>query len=126
MAAKPTTIDEYISSFSPETQEILLQIRRTIRSAAPGAKEVISYQMPAFKQHGMLIYFAAWKNHIGLYPPISDNPELELEVAKYSGPKGNLQLPFDEPIPYNLIEKITIHRLRQDAERHSERKKSRR
>lgn len=116
MTTKPATIDEYISSFSPEIQCILEQIRRTIRSAAPDAEEVISYQMPAFKQQGILLYFAAWKNHIGLYPPISDHPELEVQIAKYAGPKGNLQFPIDEPIPYHLIEQITLHRLHQDAE----------
>jgi uncharacterized protein YdhG (YjbR/CyaY superfamily) len=67
---KPQDIDAYISQFPVEVQAVLEEVRATIRQGAPDAKEVISYQMPAFKQHGILVYFAAWKNHIGLYPPI--------------------------------------------------------
>ena len=62
--------------------------------------------MPAFKQHGILVYFAAWTKHIGLYPPISGDKTVEKAIAKYAGPKGNLQFPLDEPIPYDLIERI--------------------
>ena len=86
-----------------------------IRSAVPPeAKETISYQMPAFKQHGILVYFAAWKKHVGLYPPISGDKALEKALAKYAGPKGNLQFPLDEPIPYDLIEQIVKLRVKQD------------
>ena len=98
-------------------QDILRQIRKTIRAAAPEAKEVISYQMPAFKGHGILVYFAAWKEHIGLYPPISGDAAIEKAVAQYAGPKGNLQFPLDEPIPYKLIERIVKLRVRQDNEK---------
>ncbi len=111
--SKPATIDEYISDFSPEIQAILEAIRRTIHNAAPNAKETMSYQMPAFNQKGVLVYFAAWKKHIGLYPPVSGDIRLEKAVERYAGPKGNLQFPLDEPIPYPLITRIVQHRLKQ-------------
>jgi uncharacterized protein YdhG (YjbR/CyaY superfamily) len=92
-------IDDYMSQFPADVQAILQKVRSTISSAAPEAKETISYLMPAFKLHGMLVYFAAWEKHIGLYPPISGDKTLEKAVARYAGPKGNLQFPLDEPIP---------------------------
>ena len=113
---KPNDIDAYILRFPTDVQEILRKVRETIRTAAPEAKEVISYQMPAFRQHGILVYFAAWKKRIGLYPPISGDVAIENAVAKYAGPKGNLQFPLDEPIPYNLIKRIVKLRVKQDRE----------
>jgi len=112
---KSTTIDEYIARFPPAVQGILQKIRKTIRSSAPDAEEVISYQIPAFKQHGILVYFAAFKNHIGLYPPIKGDPALVKAVSRYAGPKGNLQFPLDQPIPYDLIKRIVQLRVQQDA-----------
>ena len=112
---KPKGIDGYISQFPADVQAILEQLRATIRHAAPEAKETISYMMPAFKQHGILVYFAAWKKHVGLYPPISGDKALEKAVAPYAGPKGNLQFPLDEPIPYDLIERIIKLRVKQDT-----------
>jgi len=103
--------------FPTDVQEILQKVRETILTAAPKAKEVISYQIPAFRQRGILVYFAAWKNHIGLYPPISGDAAIEKAVAKFAGPKGNLQFPLDEPIPYNLIKRIVKLRVKQDRER---------
>ena len=107
-------VDGYLSKFPADVRRVLEKVRRTIRRAAPDADEVISYQMPAFKQHGILVFFAAWKEHIGLYPPISGDPALEKAVAKYAGPKGNLQFPLSEPIPYDLIERIVKLRVRQN------------
>lgn len=112
---KPKDIDGYISQFPADVQAILEKVRATIRHAAPEAKETISYLMPAFKLHGMLVYFAAWEKHIGLYPPISGDKALEEAVARYAGPKGNLQFPLDEPIPYDLIERIVKLRVNQDS-----------
>jgi uncharacterized protein YdhG (YjbR/CyaY superfamily) len=100
-------------------------VRATIRRAAPDATETISYQMPAFRQHGILVYFAAWKNHIGLYPPIAGDKALEKAVARYAGPKGNLQFPLDEPIPYDLIGRIVKLRVQQDTEKAAARHKKR-
>ncbi len=115
-ARKSKDIDAYISQFPADVQVILQKVRATIRQAAPEAEEVISYTMPSFRQHRILVHFAAWKEHIGLYPPISGNRTLEKAVARYAGPKGNLQFPLDEPIPYDLIERIVKLRVKQDVE----------
>jgi uncharacterized protein YdhG (YjbR/CyaY superfamily) len=112
---KAKDIDDYISRFPAEVQAILQRVRTTINAAAPEAKEVISYLMPAFRLHGILVYFAAWEKHIGLYPPILGDKTLEKAVARYAGPKGNLQFPLNEPIPYDLIERIVKLRVRQDT-----------
>jgi uncharacterized protein YdhG (YjbR/CyaY superfamily) len=109
-----TTIDEYIAAFSPEVQSILQRVRQAARQAAPEAQEVISYRMPALKQGGILVYFAAFKSHIGLYPPVSGDPAVVKAIAPYSGEKGNLRFPFDKPIPYDLIARITALRLKQN------------
>ncbi len=120
---KATDIDGYVSQFSTDVQAVLEKVRTTISHAAPDAKEVISYQMPAFKQHGILVYFAAWKKHIGLYPPISGDKALEKAIARYAGPKGNLQFPLDEPIPFSLIERIVKLRVNQDSAKAAARRK---
>jgi uncharacterized protein YdhG (YjbR/CyaY superfamily) len=122
---KPKDIDAYISQFPADVQAVLEKVRATIHKATPEARETISYQMPAFKQQGILIYFAAWKKHIGLYPPISGDKALEKAVARYAGPKGNLQFPLDEPIPYDLIERIVKLRVKQDTEKAAARRKKR-
>jgi uncharacterized protein YdhG (YjbR/CyaY superfamily) len=113
MRAKPNNIDEYIAAFSPEVREILEKIRLTIRKAAPGAQETISYNMPAFKMNGILVYFAAFKKHVGLYPPVKGDRGLEKAIAVYRGPKGNLQLPLDQPMPYALLGRIVKARIKQ-------------
>jgi uncharacterized protein YdhG (YjbR/CyaY superfamily) len=123
--AKPKNIDGYISQFPAAVQAILEKVRTTIINAAPDAKEVISYLMPAFKQHGILVYFAAWKTHIGLYPPIFGDKTLEKAVTKYAGPKSNLQFPLDEPIPYRLIERIVKLRVKQDLAKAAAKRKQR-
>jgi uncharacterized protein YdhG (YjbR/CyaY superfamily) len=123
--AKAKDIDDYISKFPADVQVILAKVRETIRHAAPEAKETISYMMPAFKQHGILVYFAAWAKHIGMYPPISGNKTLEKAIARYAGPKGNLQFPLDEPMPFDLIERIVKLRVKQDSAKASAKRKKR-
>jgi uncharacterized protein YdhG (YjbR/CyaY superfamily) len=113
----PGTIDEYIAAFSPEVQSILKKIRLTIRKAAPQAEEKISYKMPAFTLDGDLIYFAAFKKHIGVFPPVRGDEKLSKEIARYRGDKGNLKFPFDEPIPYELIKRVVKFRIKEQAER---------
>src|SRR5262245_65495451 len=120
---KAKDIDGYISQFPAGVQAILQKVRATISSAAPEAKETISYLMPAFKLHGILVYFAAWEKHIGLYPPISGDKALEKAVARYAGPKGNLQFPLDAPIPLDLIERIVNLRVKQDTEKAAAKKR---
>lgn len=122
---KPKDIDSYISQFPTDVQAILEKVRATIRGAAPEANETISYMMPAFKQHGILVYFAAWEKHIGLYPPVSGDKALEKAIAPYAGPKGNLQFPLDEPIPYDLIERIVKLRVKQDTAKAAAKSKKR-
>jgi len=109
----PRDIDEYIASCPPEVRSILEKIRSTIRAAAPDAHEKISYRMPTFVLRGVLIHFAAFKNHIGLYPPVKGDAKLQAEVARYRGEKGNLKLPLDEPIPYALIARIVKSRVKE-------------
>ncbi len=105
-ARTPTNFQEYARSFPPQVRAILRKIRATIRKAAPDAQERISYRMPAFKLNRDIAYFAAFKHHIGFYPPVRGSASLKQAVRRYSGPKGNLQFPLDEPIPYALIARI--------------------
>jgi uncharacterized protein YdhG (YjbR/CyaY superfamily) len=114
MLIKYGTVDEYIASFPPDVRAILEELRLRIRNAAPDAEEIISYRMPAFKQGRILVYFAAFKKHIGLFPPVSGDAKLQKAIAKYAGPKGNLQFPLDQPIPYELIENIVKFRVKQN------------
>jgi uncharacterized protein YdhG (YjbR/CyaY superfamily) len=113
--AKPESIDAYIAAFPPEKRAVLERIRKTARVAAPDAKEVISYRMPTLMQNGVLVHFAAFKNHIGLYPPIRGDVSLEEAIAPYAGEKGNLRFPLDQPIPYDLIERIVKFKVAQNA-----------
>ena len=103
----PNTIDEYIAQCSPEVRPILEKIRAIIRKAAPKAKERISYRMPAFSLEGDFIYFAAFKRHIGLFPPVPrGDAQLIKDASMFAGPKGNLRFPLDQRIPYGLISRI--------------------
>ncbi len=110
----PQSIDEYIASFPPEVQAILEKIRMTIKKEAPGAQETISYRMPTYKLNGALVHFAAFKNHIGFYPPVRGDAKLEKAISTYAGEKGNLRFPLDQPVPYGLIEKIVKFRVKRN------------
>ncbi len=109
------TIDEYISNQSAEVQILLEQIRKTIQQAAPEAEEVISYQMPAYKQHGILVYFAAFKNHIGFYATPNGHAEFKEELSAYKQGKGSVQFPLKRPIPLDLISKIVRFRVTENS-----------
>jgi len=113
-AKKFETIDEYIESFPENVQDILEELRDTIRKTAPGVAESISYQMPTFKlDRKRLAYFSAWKNHIGFYSiPVGD-AAFRKELSPYSGEKGSLRFPMDKPIPYDLVKKIVMFRMRE-------------
>ena len=111
------TIDEYISSFPEEVQIKLEQIRSTILKAAPLSEEVISYGMPAFKYHGILIYFAAYKNHIGFYPTGSGNKNFKNDISVFKTSKGTVQFPLDKKVPLGLISKITKFRVKENLEK---------
>ena len=117
-------MDEYIAGFPKDVQEILEQIRMTIKKAAPNADEGISYKMPTFYLKGQhLIYFAAYKKHIGLYPVPSGDAKFNQEISEYQSGKGTLQFPLDKPIPYKLISKIAKARARENAGKSAKGKK---
>jgi len=111
------SIDEYIESFPEETQKILQEIRAVIKAAAPNAEEKISYQMPTFFLNGNLIHFAAFKNHIGLYPTPSGTEAFKEEIAKYKSAKGSIQLPIDIPMPLKLISRIVKFRVAENLQK---------
>jgi len=110
----PKNIDEYIAGFPPDVQEILQKIRATIKKAAPNAEETIKYQMPTFTLHGNLVYFAAFKTHIGFYPIPTGIEKFKKELAPYKQGKGSVQFPLDQPIPYGLISKIVKFRVQEN------------
>ena len=108
------TIDEYIKSHPKNIQSLLEKIRQTIKSVAPEATETISYGMPAFKFKGkVLVYFAAWQNHIGFYALPSGNAAFKKELASYQVSKGAIQFPLAQPMPFDLITKIVAFRLQE-------------
>jgi uncharacterized protein YdhG (YjbR/CyaY superfamily) len=113
------TVNEYIRTFPKNVQEILEKIRQIIKEAAPGAEELISYQIPAFKLKGKyLIYFAGWKNHIGVYPISSGMESSIKELSEYyTSGKGTAQFPLNKPMPFPLIKKIVKHRIKENLER---------
>lgn len=109
MSKKFTTIDEYISAAAPEVRSILQEIRSTVKRLVPSASETISYQMPAFKLNKVFFYFGAFQKHIGVYPPLKGNHQLQEELHRYLGSdKGNLKFPLSEPIPYELIGRVAL------------------
>ena len=116
------TVDEYFSTFPASTINILAQVRNTIKKAAPEAKEVISYNMPAFKMNGVLVYYAAYKQHIGFYPTATPIEVFKNELASYKFSKGAIQFPIDQPMPFDLINKIVKFRVQADIEKANKKK----
>lgn len=122
--AAPRNMDEYIAGFPNDVQEILEKIRMTIRKAAPDAEETISYQIPTFTLKGRyLVYFAAYKKHIGLYPAPTGIEEFKNEMSIYGSGKGTLKFPLDKPIPFDLISKIVKFRVKENLARAEARRK---
>ncbi len=111
------TVDDYIKNQPQKVQPLLQKFRQVIRSAAPDAEEVISYQIPGYKYFGMLVYFGAWENHIGFYPGAGGIAAFRKELSGYKSAKGSVQFPFAKPVPYNLINKIVKFRLRQNEDK---------
>lgn len=114
---KPENINEYIGGFPNDVQEILEKVRITIQKAAPDAKEKISYAMPAFEQNGIVVFFAAFKNHIGLYALPSGHEAFREELSPYKSGKGSVQFPLNKPMPYDLISKIVKFRVKENLEK---------
>lgn len=119
----PKTIDQYIAGCPPEVQPILQKIREVIRQAAPEAEETIKYQMPTFTLKGNLVYFAAFKTHIGFYPPAAGPQKFKKALAAYEGPKGSLKFPLDAPMPYDLIGQIVKYRMKENLAKAAARQK---
>ena len=113
----PLSVDMYIADFPPDTKELLEQLRVTIRNAAPEAEEVISYQMPAYKFHGILVYFAGYKNHIGFYPTGAGIANFPHKLSAYKTSKGTIQFPLDQPLPFELITEIVRFRVSENLEK---------
>jgi uncharacterized protein YdhG (YjbR/CyaY superfamily) len=119
----PKTIDEYIEQFPIPVRKTLKKIKMTIKKAAPKAGETIKYRIPTFTLNGNLIFFAAFTNHIGLYPAPRGAEQFKKELSGYKGGKGTVQFPLDGPIPYGLITRIVKFRMRQNLNRSKGRKK---
>ena len=113
----PKTIDEYISRYPQDIAQILTQIRAVIRESAPGATEKISYQMPTFYLNGNLVHFAAFEHHIGFYPTPSGIEAFKDEISRYKWSKGAVQFPLDEPMPFDLIRRITVFRVAENSKK---------
>ena len=110
----PPAVESYITSFPKKTQELLRQVRATIKKAAPAAEETISYQMPAYKYAGMLVFFAGYEKHIGFYPTPSGIESFKKELAAFKTAKGSIQFPLDKPLPLALISKIVKFRMKEN------------
>ena len=119
----PKTIDEYIAENPNEIQEILQKVRQTIKLAAPDAEEAIKYQMPTFTQKGNLVYFGAFKKHIGFYPVPTGLEAFEADLSPYKTGKGSIQFPYDQPMPYDLITKVVKFRVQENLKNAEARKK---
>jgi uncharacterized protein YdhG (YjbR/CyaY superfamily) len=111
------SIDEYIATFPAEIQALLESVRATIRAAAPEAEEKISYQMPTFVLNGNLVHFAAFKQHIGLYPAPSGIEAFQQELAPYKGAKGSIRFPISQPLPLELISAIVRYRVAENLKK---------
>lgn len=113
----PQNVDEYIAGFPAATQKLLKQLRKTIVKAAPGAEEVISYRMPAYKFHGMLVYFAGYEHHIGFYPGASGIAAFKKKLSAYKSAKGSVQFPLNEPLPLEIVTAIVMFRVKENLEK---------
>jgi uncharacterized protein YdhG (YjbR/CyaY superfamily) len=123
-SSKFKTVDEYLSALPANTKSILKELRKTIKQAAPEAEELISYNMPAFKFHGGLIWYAAWKEHISLYPRTSRMEAFIKELSEYEGSKGTIKFPTNRPMPFGLISKIVKFRVRENLEKQRPKRKN--
>ena len=116
-ATKFKTVDEYFSAFPASTKSVLRKMRATIKEVVPQAEEVISYNMPAFKQNGILVWYAAYKQHIGFYPTPGPIKTFAKELRQYKTSKGAIQFPIDKPLPTSLVKKIVSFRVKQNLEK---------
>ncbi len=117
ITTKAKNVDEYITSFPEPIQKILEEVRNTIKEAAPEAEELISYHMPAYKFHGILVYFAAFKNHIGFYATPTGHDAFRKELSGYKTGKGSVQFPLDKLMPLNLITEMVKFRVAENLDK---------
>lgn len=120
---KHTSVDEYIATFPATTQKILKQVRNTIKKAAPNAEEIISYNMPAYRQNGMLVFFAGYNAHVGFYPTAAGVAAFKKEINAYKNAKGSIQFPLSEPMPLKLITDIVKYKIKDNEIRISKKNK---
>jgi uncharacterized protein YdhG (YjbR/CyaY superfamily) len=111
------TVEEYLLSIPEHAIELSETLRHTIMQAAPKAEEVLSYNMPAYKQNGILVYWCVFKNHIGFFPTSKPIEVFAAELTKFKTSKGTIQFPLDKPIPKTLVKKILKYRMSEDAEK---------
>lgn len=116
-ATKFKTVDEYLSVFPPATRKILQEVRKAISDAAPDAEEVISYNMPAYRKDGILVYFAGYERHIGFYPTASGIEHFEKDLSSFKHARGSVQFPVNEPVPVELIRKIVGFRVKENLQK---------
>ncbi|MEO6550080.1 MAG: DUF1801 domain-containing protein [Ferruginibacter sp.] len=116
-AVPAKSVDNYIKDFPDDIQKLLQQVRATIKKTAPEAEELISYGMPAYKYHGMLVYFGGYKNHIGFYPTPSGIEQYKRELSVYNCSKGAVQFPLDKALPQQLIAKMVSFRMKENLEK---------
>ena len=119
----PKDIEEYLAMQPESMRPLLEKLWQTILKAAPKAEEVISYQMPAFKYHGPLVYFALFKKHIGFFPTSTPIPAFKKELTNYKCSKGTIQFPLDQPIPWSLVSKIVKFKVKENKLKSVKRKK---
>lgn len=117
------TVDEYIAGYPTPVQERMQKLRATIKKTAPAAEEVISYGIAGYKLNGVLIFFAGFKNHIGIYPVPRSDAAFKKELAAYKGGKGTAQIPHDKPLPLGLVTKIVKYRMKANKEKSVARQK---
>lgn len=110
-------IDEYIANFPPEIQVILQQVRKTVQNTVPEAKETIKYGMPTFTLGANLVYFGAFKKHLGFYPVPNHHPDFSADFAPYKQGRGSIQFPYAQPMPLDLIARIVHYRVAQLQEK---------
>ena len=111
------TVDEYFADFPKDVQVKLSEMRRAIREAAPDAEETISYQMPAYRLNGVLVWYAAFKDHIGFFPRETAIAEFKQKLAGYKISKGTIQFPIEKPIPIDLVKEIVEFRVKENLSR---------
>lgn len=116
-AQETASVSAYIRKFPKEVAEKLESLRQVLKKTAPQAEEIISYQMPAYKFHGILVYFAGYRNHIGFYPGAKAIEVFSQDLLSFKTSKGTIQFPLDQPLPLTLVKKITRYRISENLEK---------